>query len=540
VILGLAILATVTIGLNQLAERFSEDTRNAVAASQLRSVGEAARSFIKDNYASLAALATAGSPAYLDVPYLVAQGRLPPGFASTNAFGQAVCVLVLQPAAYRLQALVVTEGGTALGDPSLGAVAAAVGGSGGGVYASDPAAIRGALGGWSLPVAGFDNRGNHLGRRCDGSAGNVRLAAGRPVMALWFENGDASAPFLARDAVPGRPELNAMNTPLVMNATQTVGAACAATGAIAQDGSGAVLSCQGGTWRLAGDGKCVATTQDLNQLQADGRCYNGVALANSPAGADWVFVEVYRHYNPAIYYLVQRATGMTGASVGKVWSRAQNSATQGGGWSAWAQQADAQVVIGGGSGSVSAAGNIVAGATVQGTHVYSSGNVAAAGNVQGNGVYGNVLRSYGDSQTDGNASALANTINHNGAIYNVGDSWAFQGLGPAGPPTASRRCRADRSTSTTCTSGRSASGPASWPRPGRWWATAVCRDRTGSTSTRRLARPPPRTASMRTPASSINAAGSRPTRATGPSKWAMPRCSCKAPHFVRAGRPSPT
>jgi hypothetical protein len=230
--------------------------------------------------------------------------------------------------------------------------------------------------------------------------------------------------------VPGRPELNAMNTPLVMNATQTVGAACAATGAIAQDGSGAILSCQGGSWKLAGDGKCVATTQDLNQLQADGRCYNGVALANSPAGADWVFVEVYRHYNPAIYYLVQRATGMTGASVGKVWSRAQNSATQGGGWSAWAQQADAQVVIGGGSGSVSAAGNIVAGATVQGTHVYSSGNVAAAGNVQGNGVYGNVLRSYGDSQTDGNASALANTINHNGAIYNVGDSWAFQGLGP--------------------------------------------------------------------------------------------------------------
>src|SRR5205085_4985423 len=159
------------------------------------------------------------------------------------------CALVFQPAAGRLQALTVTEGGTAIGDVALASIAGAVGGSAGAVYASDGSQIRGTSGGWQLAAAAFDNQTNHPGRRCDGSSGNVRLAAGHPVMALWFENGDSAAPFVARDAVPGRPELNAMSTPLVMNAARTAGTACASAGAIAQDGSGRVLSCQAGAWK---------------------------------------------------------------------------------------------------------------------------------------------------------------------------------------------------------------------------------------------------------------------------------------------------
>jgi type II secretory pathway pseudopilin PulG len=421
VILGLTVLAMVTVSLGELADRFSEDTRNTIVASQVRSFGEAARSYIKDNYAAVQAVASATTPAIIELPTLIAAQKLPAGYQNANAFGQSTCALVFEPSANRLQAMVVTEGGTGVGDPSLGQIAALVGGSGGGVYSSDTAKIQGAAGGWSLAASGFDNRANNLGRKCDGSPGNVRVTAGHPVMALWFENGDTSSAFLARDAVPGRPELNAMDTPLVMNSVQTPGAACGTRGALAQDGGGRLLSCQAGQWKLAGDGQCLATSADLNTLQEDGRCYNGVGLPNSPAGGDWVFVEVFRHTNPGIYFLTQRVIGMTGASIGKSWTRSQNSGGPAGGWTSWVQTADPNVSIGLGTGSIRAAGNVQAGSTVTGNvAVNSNGTMAAVGNIESAaGVYGKLLYSFGDLQSNGNAT------NFGGRTNNVGDDWGY-------------------------------------------------------------------------------------------------------------------
>lgn len=394
-VLGLTILSVGLVGLNSLWDRYSDDTGNSVAASQVRTFGEAAKSYIKDNYAAVQAVATATAPALIDVSTLIAAGKLPTGYVNSNAFGQTTCALVLEPTANRLQAMVITEGGTTVGDPDLGQVAGVVGGSGGGVYSTDTATIKGAVGGWTVPVSDFDNKVNNLSRKCDGTAGNVRVTAGHPTMALWFENGDTSSAFVARDAVPGRPELNAMNTPLVMNSVQTLNGACSTTGAIAQDGAGSLLTCQSGTWKPAGDGKCVQTTSDLNSLQSDGRCYNGVALPNSPAGGEWVFVEVYRHVNAANYYLVQRVVGMTGTAVGKTWTRTQNSATAAGGWGSWLQQADPAVSI-------------------------ASGNVAAAGNVTGAYLY-----SSGDVQANGSLRSNAHTVNRNGQIINISNDWGL-------------------------------------------------------------------------------------------------------------------
>ena len=345
VIISLSIIASATVGLNMIADRFSDDTKNTVTASQVRTFGEAAKAYIKNNYAAVQGVATATTPALIDVLTLIAAGNLTAGFLATNAFGQSMCALVLEPTANRLQAMVVAEGGTVIDDLSMGNIASVIGGSGGAVYSSDATVIRGAIGGWSIPTSTFDNLVNNVNKRCDGTAGNVRLVAGRPAMALWFENGDTSSAFLARDAVPGRPELNAMNTPIVMNSVQTVDVACASVGAIAQDGSGGILSCQGGVWKSPGDGKCVSTASDLNYLQKDGRCYNGVNLPNSPAGGEWVFVEVYRHTNPANFYLAQRVVGMTGTAVGRVWQRNQQSNSSTGGWSAWVQQADPSINI---------------------------------------------------------------------------------------------------------------------------------------------------------------------------------------------------
>lgn len=275
VIVSLGIIATATIGLNMIASRYSDETKVAIAASQVRTFGEAAKAYIKDNYASVQAVATPTTPAMVDVPTLVASGHLTTGTLPANAYGQSLCALVLEPTANRLQALVVAEGGSTIDDLTLGSLVAIVGGSGGGVYSSDDTVIRGAVGGWSIPTATFDNLVNNVSQRCDGTAGNVRVAIGTPGMALWFENGDTSSGFLARDAVPGRPELNEMNTPLIMNSVQTLNAACTRIGAIGRNSTGAVLSCNGGVWKTQGSSFWEDPVADFASLPACTASING-------------------------------------------------------------------------------------------------------------------------------------------------------------------------------------------------------------------------------------------------------------------------
>lgn len=252
VLISLGILSTVFVGIASLADAYARDARLAFLASQTRTFGDATRAYIKDNYSAIAAVATPTAPALVNVSTLIAAGKLPAGFSATNNFGQSFCALVLEPTVNRLQALVVAEGGTILDDISLIGTAGLVGGSGGGVQSTDAATVRGSAGSWTLPVATYDNLVNNLGQNCLGTAGNVRLAVGRPVMALWFENGDTSGAFVSRDAVPGRPELNEMNTPLVMNSVAVPNAACTRAGAIARDATGAVLSCQSSVWKTQG------------------------------------------------------------------------------------------------------------------------------------------------------------------------------------------------------------------------------------------------------------------------------------------------
>jgi hypothetical protein len=109
------------------------------------------------------------------------------------------------------------------------------------------------MGGWTTTVSPFSNA-NHLTQKCDGSAGNIAFAAGRPAMAVWFADDDSVSATLYRDEIPGNTNLNTMNTPILMGAgtVQTVGATCTTTGAIGRDGNGQVLSCQSGTWRSQG------------------------------------------------------------------------------------------------------------------------------------------------------------------------------------------------------------------------------------------------------------------------------------------------
>lgn len=255
--IALGVMSAIFIGINELTSRYSEDTRAMIASQHLRQVGEAAQPYIRDNYAALESVATNTTPALITVPMLSATGYLQNGYSTTNGYGQAACVLVLKPSPGRLSALVVSEAFNAtqqLDDITLAQVAAAVGASGGGVYSTAPTELIGTMAGWRTPIGAFANA-NATGVRCDGATpGAVQVNAGQPVMALWFEQGDTSSSFLYRDEVPGRPDLNTMNTPILMSnaMAQTVGDLCTTVGALSRDVSGAVVSCQGGTWKRQG------------------------------------------------------------------------------------------------------------------------------------------------------------------------------------------------------------------------------------------------------------------------------------------------
>ena len=250
-IVVIGIMASVMTGLAKWSDLYVESTKETVAGQHMAAVGDAANAYIKDKYATVNSVATATTPALITVDMLIATGYLQNGFSATNNYGQTLCVLVLKPSSTTLLGLVVSEGGTAIADLDLGNVAVAIGAPGGGIYTTATTTITGAMGGWSTPVGSFANA-NASGKKCDGStAGAPTLAAGHPVMALWFANGDPSSAFLYRNLVPGHDELNTMNTPIIMgdSTVQTAGAACTTNGAVGRDSNGGLLSCTSGIWK---------------------------------------------------------------------------------------------------------------------------------------------------------------------------------------------------------------------------------------------------------------------------------------------------
>lgn len=250
VVVSLAIMMVVGVGLVQLSDRYSEDVTTSLVADNLKRTGDASRQYIKDNYATIAATATSSSPFQITSAMLVAGNYLPTGTVASNGYHQNVCTLVLQPSANKLQAMVVTEGGSTINDLTLGNIVQLAGASAGAVLSSASTTITGAMGGWSIPVSSWHNLVNNLGKKCDGAtAGNVQVTTGHAALVLWFEDGVYQTNALQRDLVPGQPQLNTVNTPIIFNATQTVGAACTTSGALANNASGVVINCTGGTWK---------------------------------------------------------------------------------------------------------------------------------------------------------------------------------------------------------------------------------------------------------------------------------------------------
>ncbi len=255
-IVVIGIMASVMTGLAKWSDMYVESTKETVAGQHMATFGDAANAYIKDNYSGVSAGSTATTPALITVKLLQDNGYLNSGFSATNNYGQTICALVLKPSSTTLLGLVVSEGGTAIADLDLGNVAVAIGAPGGGIYSTATTTVTGAMGGWTIPVGNFANA-NAAGKKCDGTtAGAPTLAAGHPVMALWFANGDPSSAFLYRNKVTGHDELNTMNTPILMgdSTIQNAGDACPTNGAVGRDNTGGLLSCNGGTWKSGSGG----------------------------------------------------------------------------------------------------------------------------------------------------------------------------------------------------------------------------------------------------------------------------------------------
>ncbi|NVZ63632.1 shufflon system plasmid conjugative transfer pilus tip adhesin PilV [Pseudomonas gingeri] len=189
------------IGANLLSQRM--DSQNyQIAAQQQQAVADAAAKYLKDNFSAVLALATPTVPAQITVMMLRNTNYLPVGFSDTNAFGQNLLVLARAPAPNQLESIVITTGGETIDEIGTREIAANLGGTGGFIPVSNTSIIQGVRGGWQITLSNY----------------GMNPGVGHTASALFLQDGSLANDYLYRNAIPGKPELNRMNTDLDMGA----------------------------------------------------------------------------------------------------------------------------------------------------------------------------------------------------------------------------------------------------------------------------------------------------------------------------------
>jgi type II secretory pathway pseudopilin PulG len=293
---ALAIAAALLAGLARMIGDSIEELKEQQAALQQAQVVTAAAKYVAAHYSDLVASTGGGVVTPVTVAQLKTDGFLSSGFATTNPYQQSACVLVRQPAAGKLDALVAGYGGTAIPDRAIASVAMMAGQGGGYVSAAQPGTARGAS--WTLATAAYQ------GVACGGTTvlnGAAAHDGGHLVSSLFYDGpGQLSTDFLYRDTVPGRPQLNRMNTPLGFAgaALVTPGTACGGAAAIGIDStSRSVLSCGAdGLWQPVSTWKTpVASFADLpttGNTAGDVRMVTALNRGFTYSGTAWVALAV--------------------------------------------------------------------------------------------------------------------------------------------------------------------------------------------------------------------------------------------------------
>lgn len=284
---AMALATLVAAGVAAMTGRMLDDLRRQHAAGYQQRFTAAAAQYLRANQAALYTAAAAGT-----VPVALAQlkasgaGFLPASFAATNPYGQTPCLLVRR-SGQALAALAVSEGGSAIDDGALAYVAAHAGPGGGFIKLLESAPgppVGGAFGSWKLDAAAL---AAYLSRNCSGTP----AAGGRLASALFADAGGAlPADFLYRGAVPGRPELNQMHTPLRMAGAAIVknGAACGDTARIAIDEDRNIVTCSPAkVWKNSGNDTWRDPVASFGAL---------LALVGEPNGAVRVTLDTGRAF----------------------------------------------------------------------------------------------------------------------------------------------------------------------------------------------------------------------------------------------------
>lgn len=206
---GLIALAMIaSTGLNLMA-RHMDSLNYQIAADQQQQVAEAAAQYLKDNFAAVYAAAGPTAPVTITPAMLRNTHYLPASFADTNAFGQTFAVLARRVAANQLESVVLTTGGETIDEIGTREIAENLGAPGGFIPTSDPGIVQGVRGGWQLALSNY----------------GMNPGVGHTASALFLQDGTLANDYLYRNAIPGRPELNRMNTTLDMGGQDIVNAA---------------------------------------------------------------------------------------------------------------------------------------------------------------------------------------------------------------------------------------------------------------------------------------------------------------------------
>jgi hypothetical protein len=248
----------------------NQNTRMVATAQQEKRVYEAAAKYVEQNSTALQAIATPANLAIVTIPMLQSVQLLDPSFSAVNPYQQTWQVQVLQPSPGYLQMFVTAVGGEALDDRQSAKIASLVGASGGfvplndsGSFAGGASQARGSFGGWQVSTA------------------NYAVTGGRPAALLTYAAGQIQNNHLYRNAVPGQPQLNQMNTELGMtgNSISGVNQFIGKQGMLSVDGAGAY----GGTATLnLSENTLVTGKKPAIQFHSSGRQEGYIELSGDP------------------------------------------------------------------------------------------------------------------------------------------------------------------------------------------------------------------------------------------------------------------
>ena len=279
VLLGIAIMLPSMVGAQHTA--FSDQVAQ-VESGQLSTITNAALQY---EYGYMASLSAPGSTHTVTVATLIQQGYLPPGTSAVDAMGDPISVEYQADSSGNVTGYVVAQGAYRYPDADAGQILLDLGDRGGYVPEVPVAGqVAGTIYGtgrtWQSPAPAGIGPGSI----------DVRVESNAAQQA------DDSR-FLWRVPAP-IPADNTMSTPLILGAVESPGTSCADTGAIAQDGTGALVSCQAGTWTAVGGGHWRAPVATYGALPSSGNQNGDVRLtldtdrAFAWNGGSWVALAV--------------------------------------------------------------------------------------------------------------------------------------------------------------------------------------------------------------------------------------------------------